>query len=110
VQRNGNFAVEVTQLGCPDTSACEQIFGLGLKELSGGKPVVLFPNPGGDVVSLVLAHPSAREYVLMNDLGQVVEKGELNNQVTSINTRAYARGLYFLTVPTLGYSVRLILD
>ena len=42
---NGNYAVEITNNGCLDTSACVNVMGIGILENSFGENFKIFPNP-----------------------------------------------------------------
>ena len=47
---NGSYAVEVTQNGCVDTSACEQVNNVGINEINSS--ITLHPNPTTGIVEL----------------------------------------------------------
>ncbi|ALO16499.1 hypothetical protein L21SP5_02879 [Salinivirga cyanobacteriivorans] len=51
---NGNYAVEVTQNGCTDTSDCIAITGLGIDENSFGNRVRIYPNPTNGKLRIAL--------------------------------------------------------
>lgn len=51
---SGSYAVEVTQNGCTDTSACYSITTIGILENTFGSALTVFPNPtsGNFIVDL----------------------------------------------------------
>lgn len=53
---DGLFAVEVTQYGCIDTSACVAITAYGITESSLGA-VLVYPNPAKDFITIQLERP-----------------------------------------------------
>lgn len=51
---SGNYAVEVTKLGCKDTSNCYEINLIGIDETDGQKGVKVYPNPSNGQLQLEL--------------------------------------------------------
>lgn len=51
-KKNGNYAVEVTQNGCKDTSACINVFGVGLPNDEILLPFSIYPNPSEGSITL----------------------------------------------------------
>jgi PKD repeat protein len=49
---NGNYSVEITNAGCVDTSACENITGIRIEELSNDFGVIIYPNPADELVNI----------------------------------------------------------
>ena len=97
---NGNYAVEVTQNGCIDTSACYTITGVGINEITTSNNFQLFPNPTADVVTVQL-HSSCSNYTIeiSNTLGEVVQSAEFKVQsVATLNLQSLPSGIYFIKV------------
>ncbi|MFY0671756.1 MAG: T9SS type A sorting domain-containing protein [Bacteroidia bacterium] len=68
---NGNYAVEVHQNGCTDTSACELVNNVGILENSFGADLVVFPNPTKGQVKVELGGSYINVVVIVrNSLGQ----------------------------------------
>ncbi len=95
---NGNYAVEVTENGCTDTSACITISSVSLKENSFLKNVSIFPNPSNGLVNIELGNIKDVTIKVLNSNGQLVYEKE------DINTKSYqfelkeAAGVYFIEV------------
>jgi len=51
---NGSYAVEVTENGCTDTSACFTIIGTGIDANNFGDRFKLYPNPSNGELSIEL--------------------------------------------------------
>ncbi|KAA1247221.1 T9SS type A sorting domain-containing protein [Aquimarina sp. RZ0] len=61
---------------------------------------VFYPNPTSGIINLSKEY----EWVLINDLGQVVNTGNSS----SIDLSKYAKGLYFLKAEKEGTTVKII--
>ncbi len=61
---NGNYAVELTENGCVDTSACVSVTTVGIIENSFGNGLMVYPNPTSGNFSV--------------DLGSVYESSEVS--------------------------------
>jgi len=72
---NGNYAVEVTQNGCIDTSSCVSITTVGLLENTFEKKITLYPNPTNGHLNINLDSMHSNVMVdVKNILGQEVLK------------------------------------
>jgi hypothetical protein len=70
---NGNYAVELTENDCVDTSACVRIANLDITDLLFESGIKLYPNPssGKIWVDLGKVYPSA-EIVISNSKGKIL--------------------------------------
>jgi hypothetical protein len=68
---NGDYAVEITQNGCIDTSACVHIGNVGIEEMAAGT-IRLYPNPNQGKFILDLGDLRASEVRIMNNMGQEI--------------------------------------
>jgi len=57
VNSNGNYAVEVTQNGCIDTSLCINVSNANILENTFGNQLKVYPNPTKDEVTVELGNP-----------------------------------------------------
>lgn len=79
---NGNYAVEITQNGCTDTSDCEAITNVGIINNSFNNNLVAFPNPTNGKLYIELGNVFSNVNVIVrNTLGQEV----INNNYNSTN-------------------------
>ncbi len=77
---NGNYAVEVTQNGCVDTSLCINVSNANILENTFGNKLKVFPNPTKDVVTIELGNQYNEVVVIVrNALGQEVMRTSFNN-------------------------------
>lgn len=97
---NGNYAVEVTFNGCVDTSACENITGVGLNELI-NNVISIYPNPTNGVVNIKLSdNTTVANYSITTIEGKVVEIGKTSTNSISIDLSKEVNGIYFIKIDT----------
>jgi Secretion system C-terminal sorting domain len=96
-QANGNYAVEVIQNGCTDTSACFAISTVGIAEPGFGRSFLVYPNPTHGSLKINLGENYSLIFAKIIGMdGQVISHGEYNDtdQIElSIDT---APGMYFI--------------
>ncbi len=98
---NGNYAVEITQNGCVDTSACYLINSVSILENDFGEKLLIYPNPsdGNFSVDLGASYPSV--VITVRDVnGKVVQATSPSGtyeQLFHLKLEEPA-GVYFLTV------------
>ena len=94
----GNYAVEVTQNGCVDTSACILVDYTGIENLTSTN-LSVYPNPVDQQFTIEFLQTKNQEIQIeiINGMGQVIEyienKSLENNKIT-ISTENWATGLY----------------
>ena len=93
---NGNYAVEITQNGCTDTSACVSITTAGLEESSPGK-IKLYPNPTTGMFTLEL---DAEESLIsiFSLTGQLIASGKTAGEHAVTFELDQPNGVYFVEV------------
>ena len=96
---NGNYAVEVTQNGCVDTSACYIIEGLGLDHISSNALIKVSPNPtdGQFNINLPEIHQNI-EVRVYNTRGQLVNTYNYKDKQNIKLELEGPAGVYFLEV------------
>lgn len=96
---NGNYAVELTQNGCVDTSACVAIVTLGIIENSFGSNLIVYPNPTNGNFTIDLGNTFAKTEIQITDLlGKVIESKSVNGVQTLDLFIQEAPGTYIVTV------------
>jgi hypothetical protein len=94
---NGNYAVEITENGCSDTSDCEVINTLGVDENAFGANINIYPNPTNGKVNVNLGkHASAVKMKLVSVQGQELLVQEVNDSSTTVDMSSYPQGVYIL--------------
>ncbi len=97
---NGSYAVEITELGCVDTSVCTTISNIGIAKNNSGRMHV-YPNPAHEVLHIANLWPNeVKRILLANALGQEVFILETNEAAVQIDTRKLNAGIYILYVTT----------
>lgn len=98
---NGNYAVEISQNTCVDTSACLSIMSIGIIENDFGKGFVVFPNPTTGNIKIDLGgFYSMVEVKTLNSVGQIVWLYKFKDSETielDINGKP---GVYFIKMTT----------
>jgi hypothetical protein len=101
---NGNYAVEVTQNGCIDTSQCINLSNVQILENTFGTSVKLFPNPTNNEVTIELGkHYNEVSVIIRNALGQEVMKESFNNTNAFKLNIPGESGLYILELHATGH-------
>lgn len=99
--QSGNYAVELTENGCVDTSACVFVSTININQLSDEISMTICPNPTKETVYLEFGKTIEQvELTVIDILGKVV----LNQfypliKATTVELGA-TKGLYFLTIKT----------
>jgi hypothetical protein len=71
---NGNYAVQLTENGCVDTSACVAITTVGIIETTFSDEFILYPNPTNGAFSIQFGSPQTNVELKIMDLsGKVIE-------------------------------------
>ncbi len=97
----GNYAVEITQNGCVDTSACYNVLLSNVLEHSFDTALHIFPNPTTQTTTVDLGNTYEQITVeIINAVGQVVKR-EFFGTTAIINIEITGdSGLYFLNIKT----------
>ena len=97
---NGNYAVEVTQNGCTDTSSCVNITGVGLEEYN--KTIAaIYPNPtsGEFMINLKNAPTSSVGFTLTTLEGKVIQQEQkISSTAIVMDLSEQPKGIYLLKI------------
>lgn len=93
--QNGNYAVIVTLNNCSDTSACMQMVEVGIGKNGIRNGFVISPNPAQDFLYIQSPEEGYR-FVLIDALGRIVLKGNLQSGKNSIHLTTLNKGAYQL--------------
>lgn len=100
---NGSYAVVVIANGCSDTSACEEITGLGFIENDFGSGCVIYPNPTDGKFAINLGEKYQSVRILVSDLsGKLILSEEHQAGQLFEMKLEEASGVYFLRVEAEG--------
>ncbi len=98
---DGNYAVEITQSGCKDTSACIPITTTGIHDDNFRNDFLVYPNPTDGIIFIELGKEySSLEVTLRDVSGRVVEKNiYMSTKTISIDIDG-PKGFYFVELST----------
>ena len=92
---NGNYAVEITQNGCVDTSACYNVSTIGMMENSLRNKLIFYPNPTNYLVTIKIEGYNGSFEVEIYDLqGRLLE----TTKSRTISLKKYSKGIYIFRV------------
>lgn len=98
---NGTYAVQLTQNGCIDTSACVLINSVGVTEVEHINSMNIYPNPATNYFSIDLGMMNTYSIVRINDVhGRLISTQRFNQaQIISCQIDEPA-GIYFVSIET----------
>jgi len=90
---NGAYAVQLTQNGCVDTSACVSINAVGLVENSFKNDFIIYPNPTRDFATIDLEDDNY-SIMVFDQTGKLVFKqnatsGKIQMDINTLNSGIY---------------------
>jgi len=95
---SGNYAVEITFGGCVDTSACENISTVGIKETTKSS-VSIYPNPTTGMFNVnTNNNNSLINYAIFTVEGRMVVEGRTNENIITLDLQNESKGIYFLKI------------
>ena len=95
---NGQFAVEVTQSGCTDTSACFTVTGVGIGEQAVPGGLRLEGDPASGQLVVLNGRSGTAAFRLVDAAGRVLRQGRLAGTRTVVPVEGLATGPYVLVV------------
>ncbi|MCF8297063.1 MAG: SBBP repeat-containing protein [Saprospiraceae bacterium] len=97
---NGNYAVEVTQNSCVDTSACVTISSVGINASAplSVHNIRVYPNP--TTGKIFIEGDGIETVEIINIIWQTVKQKTINGKKTLIDLRQETKGIYFLKITT----------
>ena len=95
---NGDYAVELSNANCRDTSECINFTLVGIEEIGLQNVFKIYPNPtnGTLILETNLALEEDQTLQIFDLTGNLVFKQELSKSEETINIESLAKGLYFL--------------
>jgi hypothetical protein len=101
---NGSYAVELTENGCVDTSACVNIFNVGFekKEITTNS-LLVYPNPSSGLINVEILNKEIQQIELtVYDVSgkQITRRHYTNKYRVTLDLTTEADGVYFIHVTT----------
>lgn len=101
---NGNYAVEITQNGCTDTSACFVVNTVGIERReSSVNRINIYPNPSNGIFKIEHYSNENLIYEITDINGKIILKGRLLAKSSKIDLLNQSAGLYFIRVTFNGF-------
>ena len=96
---NGNFAVEVTQNSCTDTSVCVNITTVGVNDIKNTK-VSIYPNPTKELINVNFGSVQGSvNYTLTSIEGRIIEQQQnVTENSIRIDLSNESKGIYLLKI------------
>lgn len=95
---NGNYAVEVMDGTCVNTSDCISITTVGIQSNDIRNQLFIYPNPTTDVTTI--SGFGIKQIIILDITGKVVEKINKENNEQTFDLSNQAKGIYFVKVLT----------
>ncbi|MFK8037522.1 MAG: T9SS type A sorting domain-containing protein [Crocinitomicaceae bacterium] len=92
---NGDYAVEVTYLGCIDTSACISVSNVGLDDVNTTFANV-YPNPVNDILTITFNDLDNAQFELMDLQGKIVISSTTVINGQKVDVSGLESGIYFV--------------
>ena len=107
--QNGNYAVEVTEGLCKDTSICTLINSVGVMEQSELVDVLVYPNPSNGLFIIQLPNDiTSFELEVIDFKGEtLIKKGVNSTNFTECNLTTFPNGFYMVRLFTENASLTL---
>jgi len=98
---NGSYAVEISENGCVDTSACYTIVNVGIVENDFGNSLLIYPNPSDGNFSIDLGKTySGIKITIADVLGRQLQNTTFSQTQQLHLTFTEPAGVYLITVET----------
>lgn len=110
VLQSGSYAVKITRDVCIDTSNCHFIILEGSEITLQDQVIQIYPNPAGS--EFTISGNSLQSIKIMDISGQLIKQINVNDDVISIDTEKFKRGIYFIRIETgkMIFTRKIILD
>ena len=96
---DGNYAVEITEEGCVDTSACISIIKTSLSEFKYNEKLVVFPNPSSNNFNVGFGKVVEDVVLEVTDIqGKLVSTTQIQNSSEASLELNETPGIYLLTI------------
>ena len=94
---NGSYAVQLTQNGCVDTSACVSINAVGMADNSFENGLIIYPNPTCDFANIEL-EDNNYSIMVFDQTGKIITKQNATSGKMQIDLKALNSGIYFIRI------------
>lgn len=110
---NGNYAVEVTQNGCTDTSSCFEVLTVNVTEEILKNNISIYPNPSTGTFVISSNLDNTMPIQVFDLLGkEVLSPRNINKGINKIDATRLNKGVYILKIASNAtvYVQRIVID
>ncbi len=102
---SGNFAVEITQSTCIDTSSCYQVTIVGIDAIDQNRTAYFIPNPASDIITLSIDRNINTDITMniYNVMGVLVKTEMLKQNQQQIDIGDLSNGIYTVEIKSKGF-------
>ena len=102
-----NFCIELPQVinqkgvGIPVQTGCDSVVALqftGLQNNNWNTQIITYPNPAHEFVNVVLPENTTGQYLIINQLGEVIVQQQFTTNQFNISTQHIPSGNYILQI------------
>lgn len=93
---SGNYAVQLTNGSCVNTSECTNIQVVGISELGIHKQIIIMPNPNTGVFQIQT--DQIGQFEIVDALGRLIQSAQTLNGNTLVNIENEPKGIYFVVL------------
>lgn len=99
---SGNYALEITDAGCVDTSGCYFVSPIGIRETPHDLPVTIYPNPATTHLNIDFDRSQQNVQVELFSIngGNVFSQERREGKNLQIDLQSLSAGIYFLKMKT----------
>jgi len=96
---NGSYAVELTENGCVDTSACKNITSVGISENTFNSSINIYPNPTNGLLNIYCDNKLSNvQVIIYSAYGQVVNRNNYKSFKKIELDLPELAGIYFVDI------------
>lgn len=96
---NGNYALQISDSSCTDTSVCYEITTVGLISTHTNSPFKVYPNPGHGIFNIVLPYACRDAVIRVRDIsGKLVYMDTYENLSECKINLDCSKGIYLLEI------------
>lgn len=97
---NGNYAVEITEGSCKDTSICTLVNSVGISEVTTSLNISIYPNPSSGIFTISKNNAGETAIEIYNTVGKLIYNIVSINEQTTIELSTQPKGIYLVRATT----------
>ena len=103
----GDYAVEVTEFGCTDTSECITVSKIGTIKKEPKNKISVYPNPSNGIFTINTSIPLAKALIkVFSFSGEIIyTKENCFGTKNNIDISQYSKGIYYIEISEQGNAI-----